>query len=136
MLNRRRKLCSAGRPSGWALAHILVVSYISYIYNCISSRSFYNSIFQCFNPGSPILCISRISIYIRQIGRIQGAKGKNRRCLAASLSTSGLGSAVGESVAVSGCPSGLSNSNIKCSLYSTGTFYFQFSSVQMFKNPR
>ena len=28
-LNRGRHLCSAGRPSGWALAHILV-----YIYAC------------------------------------------------------------------------------------------------------
>jgi len=25
-LNRGRHLCSAGRPSGWALAHILVLS--------------------------------------------------------------------------------------------------------------
>ena len=25
MLNRGRHLCSAGRPSGWALAHILVL---------------------------------------------------------------------------------------------------------------
>jgi len=24
-LNRGRHLCSAGRPSGWALAHILVI---------------------------------------------------------------------------------------------------------------
>jgi len=26
-LNRGRHLCSAGRPSGWALAHILVLNY-------------------------------------------------------------------------------------------------------------
>jgi len=29
-LNRGRHLCSAGRPSGWALAHILVQLYITY----------------------------------------------------------------------------------------------------------
>jgi len=27
-LNRGRHLCLAGRPSGWALAHILVISVI------------------------------------------------------------------------------------------------------------
>jgi len=29
-LNRGRHLCSAGRPSGWALAHILVSFYLSF----------------------------------------------------------------------------------------------------------
>jgi len=29
-LNRGRQLCSAGRPSGWALAHILVCLYFAY----------------------------------------------------------------------------------------------------------
>ena len=29
-LNRRRHLCSAGRPSGWALAHILVLAFKCY----------------------------------------------------------------------------------------------------------
>jgi len=30
-LNRGRHLCSAGRPSGWALAHILVTVYFAHI---------------------------------------------------------------------------------------------------------
>ena len=30
-LNRGRHLCSAGRPSGWALAHILVLYYILHV---------------------------------------------------------------------------------------------------------
>ena len=30
-LNRGRHICSAGRPSGWALAHILVVTKFNYV---------------------------------------------------------------------------------------------------------
>jgi len=29
-LNRGRRLCSAGRPSGWALAHILVLTSVQW----------------------------------------------------------------------------------------------------------
>ena len=38
-LNRGRHLCSAGRPSGWALAHILVVinSYPLLVTECMIS---------------------------------------------------------------------------------------------------
>ena len=31
-LNRGRHLCSAGRPSGWALPHILVVNFLSSVF--------------------------------------------------------------------------------------------------------
>jgi len=36
-LNRGRHLCSAGRPSRWALAHILVTLYILRIYGWLSN---------------------------------------------------------------------------------------------------
>ena len=45
-LNRGRHLCSAGRPSGWALAHILVAVYFDFDFeplNDAAQSSMHNS---------------------------------------------------------------------------------------------
>ena len=60
-LNRGRHLCSAGRPSRWALAHILVISSVCIIIflllNCVSLRRTHLSVYYCTLHTIPSLVL-------------------------------------------------------------------------------
>jgi len=49
-LNRGRHLCSAGRPSRWALAHILVLSISNSFHSCLFPSSLLPILWEDYTP--------------------------------------------------------------------------------------